>query len=414
MTRELDAKASDPRALGLMQGFPPQPDKIVRVRDGTNRLFPQTRWAFSHQRELGPTALVWRGTSPSYALPHALRDDLDGVTFETLDGVRMTRGQSLDANFTDGMLVMHRGKVVYERYFGALEPHIPHIAFSVTKSFVGVLAAMLAHEGELDVQRPTIDYVPELAGTAFADATVRQVMDMTTDVQYSENYTDPNAEAWAYGVVVGVRPRPANYAGPATIYDFMRTLKKSGEHGAAFAYKTCNTEVLGWIVQRVAAQPLAKLLSERIWQRLGVEENADLIVDGIGAAQCGSGLNITLRDLARFGEMMRCGGAFNGHQIVPAAVVADISGGADPALFAKAGYVTLPGWSYRSQWWVTHNHLGAYSARGIYGQAIYIAPRADVVIVRYASHPTAANGNGPLDRVSLPAYLAIAEHLRRT
>ena len=140
---------------------------------------------------------------------------------------------------------------------------------------------------------------------------------------------------------------------------------------------------------------------------------AYLLVDPIGMAIGGAALNTTLRDLARFGEMMRQGGAFNGQQIVPAAVVADIAGGADRDHFAKAGYVTLPGWSYRSQWWVSHNRFGAYSARGIHGQACYVAPGAEMVIARYASHPTAANGNGPLDRVSLPAYEALGEHLNR-
>ncbi|PZQ55982.1 MAG: 6-aminohexanoate hydrolase, partial [Phenylobacterium zucineum] len=137
-----------------------------------------------------------------------------------------------------------------------------------------------------------------------------------------------------------------------------------------------------------------------------------VMVDSTGFALCGAGLNVTTRDLARFGEMMRLGGAFNGQQIVPQAVVADIAGGARQADFAKAGYATLPGWSYRNQWWVSHDEFGAYSARGIHGQVCYVAPGAGTVIARFASHPTAANGNGPLDRVSLPAYSALAAHLR--
>jgi CubicO group peptidase (beta-lactamase class C family) len=123
-------------------------------------------------------------------------------------------------------------------------------------------------------------------------------------------------------------------------------------------------------------------------------------------------LSLSLRDLARFAEMMRQGGAFNGHQIVAEAVVADIARGADRDHFAKSGIETLKGWSYRHQWWVSHNNLGAYSARGIHGQAAWIAPVADLVIARFASHPTAANGNGPLDLVSLPAYAALAAHLK--
>jgi CubicO group peptidase (beta-lactamase class C family) len=111
--------------------------------------------------------------------------------------------------------------------------------------------------------------------------------------------------------------------------------------------------------------------------------------------------------------MMRNRGMFNGQQIVPAAVVDDIAGGARTEDFAKAGYTTMPGWSYRSQWWVSHNDLGAYTARGIHGQVCWIAPKAEVVIARFASHPVAANGNSVLDKVSLPAYAAVATHLMR-
>ncbi len=414
MSERLDAVASDPKARGVMQGFPPAPDRRLRIADGTSRGFPNHRWSFSHQRELGPSAVVRRGQGPAAALPYALRDDLDAVAFTTQDGEAMTWGRSVDVNFTDGLTVLHRGQVVYETYRGALEPHIPHLAMSVTKSFVGLLAATLVHEGVLDPAATVVTWLPEMAGTAYADATLRQVMDMTIGVRYSEAYTDPNAEVRYYGVAAGLSRPPPDYSGPDNVVDFLRTLAKEGEHGQAFAYKTCNTEVLTWIVQRVTGRALADQISERIWQRLGAEEDAYLMVDSIGMAVGGAALNTTLRDLARFGEMMRQGGAFNGQQIVPAAVVADIAGGADRGDFAKAGYVTLPGWSYRSQWWVSHNRYGAYTARGIHGQVCYVAPGAEMVIARYASHPTAANGNGPLDRVSLPAYEAMAAHLQTT
>ena len=411
MSTKTTAAESDPKTLGVMKGFPPSAERIVRLDDRSSWTFPGTRWSFSHQRELTPSVNIPRGRTAVRDFPAAPRDDLDAVSFTTQDGLPMTWAGSLDVACSDGIVVLHRGVIVYERYFGALEPYIPHLAMSVTKSFVGLMAATLAHEGRLDPNQPVGDYLPELKAGAYGDATVRQVLDMTVGVQYSETYTDPKAEIWAYTAACGISARPANYAGPESIFDFLRQLKKSGEHGEAFAYKTCNTEVLGWIVQRTTDTPLATLLSDRIWRRLGVEEDGYLLVDRTGAALCGAGLNVTLRDLARVGEMMRLGGAVDGQQIVPSAVVADIAAGADRDDFAKAGYVTLPGWSYRNQWWVSHDKFGAYSARGIHGQALWIAPGAEVVIARFASHPTAANGNGPLDRLSLPAYQAIAEHL---
>ncbi|MEQ1755640.1 MAG: serine hydrolase [Micropepsaceae bacterium] len=411
MTKMPDAASTDPKTLRLMQGFPPSPDRTVRFDNDSSWMFPNTRWSFSHQREIAATANVWRGSRPPSEFPRSPDSSIDRIPFTTLDGRSMTWEQSLAENYTDGIVILHKGKLIYEKYFGALEAHIPHVAMSVTKSFTGLLAAMLQHEGQIDPARFVTHYLPEMKGTAYADATVHQVMDMTVGVKYSEVYTDPHAEIWAYAVAAAAKVAPKGYAGPDSIFDFLRTLKKEGQHGEAFAYKTCNTEVLGWIVQRAAGTHLAELISQRLWQKLGAEENAYILVDRVGMPVSGGGLSLTLRDLARFAEMMRLGGACNGQQIVPEAVVADITRGADREHFAKAGLQTLPGWSYRHQWWISHNNLGAYSARGIHGQVAWIAPAADLVIARFASHPTAANANGPLDQVSMPAYVAVASHL---
>ena len=413
MTQPQDAAATDPKTLGLMQGFPPAPDKTLRLTEGSSRRFPNSRWILSHQRETGPTTNVRRGPGAARLLERAERDDLDAVPLTDMNGRTLTWGQSLAENYTDGIVVLHRGKIIQERYFGALEPHLTHLAFSVTKSFVGLMAAMMVHDGRLDPKAVASVYVPELAGTAFADATLRQIMDMTVGVKYSEVYTDPTAEVWAYSRAAGLSPLKPDYDGPKTIFDFLKTLPKEGEHGQAFAYKTCNTEVLSWILQRVTGRSVATLISESIWQKIGAEEDGDLQVDSIGVAMAGGGLSTSLRDLARIGEMMRLDGAFNGQQIIPAAVVADIRKGADPAHFAKAGIATLPGWSYRNMWWVAHDRFGAFSARGIHGQALWVAPAAELVIARYASHPVAGNGNSILDQVSLPAYHALADHLMR-
>lgn len=416
MAADWNAKTSDPEMRGLMKGFPPESGLIVRLDEVglSGNSFPNTRWSFSHQREMKATANIRRGAGPAYVFPKQLRDDIDAITFTTQEGQKLSWAQSLDEMFTDGIVVLHRGAIVYETFRGALKPHLPHIAFSVTKSFVGLIAAMLAHEGALDPDALVTRYVPDLAGTAYGDATVHNVMDMTIGVQYSENYTDPNAEVRTYGIAAGYSPQPPGYTGPDTIFSFLRTLKKHGEHGQAFAYKTCNTEVLSWIIQRITDTPTPQLISERIWQKLGAEEDAFVIVDRIGTAACGGGMNLCLRDLARFGEMLRLGGTFNGHAIAPEAVVADIAIGGNREHFAKAGYTTVPGWSYRNQFWVSHDKFGAYTARGIHGQVCWIAPKAELVIARFASHPVAANGNSILDKVSLPVYAALAEHLMRS
>ncbi len=405
-----DAVASDPVTLGWMVGSPPPADKVVRFADGSAYRFPQTRWSFSNFRQLVPTKAVPRGAALPSALPRAERDDLDAVSFTPLGGSQpMTWAQSLGANYTDGIVVLHRGRVVYERYFGVLKPETPHIAMSVTKSFFGTIGAMLIAEGRLDENAKVGQLVPELAATAFGDATVRQLLDMTTGLKYSENYADPNAEIWAHVRAGSVLPRPPGYQGPGSFYEFLQTVQKEGEHGQAFAYKTVNTDALGWVIRRATGKSIGENLSERIWSRLGAEQDAYFTIDTLGNEFAGGGLNAALRDMARVGEMMRNDGRFNGQQIVPKAVVDDIRRGGDKAQFARAGYALLPGWSYRNMWWVSHNEHGAFSARGIHGQAIYVDPKAEMVIARFASHPLAANAN--LDPTSLPAFHALAKHL---
>jgi len=408
-----DPAATSVEALGWMKGFPPSADKLITFDNPAGGVFPRTRWSFSHVRETVPTANVWRGSGAPSPLPAAPRGDIEAVTFKPLGSEEtVTFAQMIPRTYTDGILVLHRGRVAYEKYFGALTPERPHIAMSVTKSFVGTLAAILADEGKLDPSAPVTRYLPELKDTAYGDATVRQVMDMTIGVHYSENYADPKAEIWDYARAGGMLAQGPNYTGPKSFYEFLGTLQKEGAHDAAFAYKTVNAEVLAWILRRASNQPLADLLSEKIWRPIGAEQDAYFMVDRIGTESGGGGLNTVLRDLARFGETMRNGGrAPNGQQAIPKAAVEDIARGGDTAKFAKAGYALLPGWSYRNMWWVTHNPHGAYMARGIHGQSIYVDPKAEMVIVRYAAHPVAASaGNDPL---TLPAFQAVAEALMR-
>jgi CubicO group peptidase (beta-lactamase class C family) len=346
------------------------------------------------------------------ALPRAERSDIDGVTFLPIGGsAPMTWAASLAANYTDGIVVLHKGRIVYERYFGALKPEGEHIAFSVTKSFVGTLATMLVVEGKIDPAKTVAFYLPELKDSGFGDATVRQVMDMTTGLDFSEKYGDPNSSFAGYVAAIGAGPRPAGYAGPNGDYAYLATVKKAGAHGEGFTYRTVNTDVLGWIVSRVGGKPFTEQLAERIWAPMGAEADGYFQVDPVGTPFAGGGFNMRLRDLARFGELMRLGGRMNGKQIIPEAAIADIVRGARKEDFASAGYATLPGWSYRNQWWVSHNAHGAYTARGIHGQAIYVDPKAEMVIARFASHPMAGNVN--FDPTSLPAYQALAEHLMR-
>ena len=399
-----DAIASDPVAMGWMQGFPPPPERQVLWRNADHWRFPKTRWAFSHFREMLPTVRVAGGNAAP--LPRAIDESLSGLTFTPLGSdTPMTLEQGLLGTYADGLLVVHKGQVILERWYGVTGPETRHIAFSVTKSFVGTIAASLVAEGRLDPGAPVSAYVPELAASGFGNATVGQVMDMTTAVAFSEEYTDPKSGIGAYSAAVGFVPPSADYDGPRDMWSFLAGVAANGDHGQAFTYRTCNTDVLNWIITRVTGKAFATNLSERFWQPLGLHD-ADVMVDSIGTPFAGGGLCLRLEDLARFGEMLRTGG----QGLVPAAAIAAIRRGGRPDQFDTPHYPSLPGWSYGSQWWHSHGPDGGFSARGIHGQALWIAPEADLVIARFGSHPVAGNaGNDP---ISIPMWQALGRALR--
>ena len=406
----LTAKESDPNKMAWMKGFPPKKDSIISAADRSFFSFPALRYSVCHMRQFLPTTVVQSAEKNWYSFKLAIAKEIDEITFTPWESnKKMTWQESLMQNYTDGIIVLHKGKIVYENYFGELKPNGLHAAMSVSKTFTGTLGALLIAEGIMDENKTASEYVSELKNTAFGDATIRQILDMTTALQYSEDYADPEAEVWAFSAAGNPFPKPDNYDGPQNYYEYLQTVKKQGNHGEAFGYKTINTDALGWIISRVTGKSIPRLLSERIWQPLGTRFDGYYQVDGAGIAFAGGGLSANLRDLAMFGEMIRGNGYFNGKQILPATVISDIRGGGNQKDFEKAGYKNLENWSYRNMWWVTHNDHGAFAARGVHGQTIYIDPKAEMVIVRFASHPIA--GNAANDPYSLPAYHALATYL---
>ena len=406
----LSAEESDPKKLGLMEGFPPPPGKLIMQPESDYFSFPKLRWTVCHIREMMPTEQVSRGIGSPIPLEYAIDDSIDSLRFTPLGGTEpMTWEESLSSNYTDGILILHKGRVVYEKYFGCLDEGSKHAAMSMTKSLTGLLAETLVAEGLLEETAKVSSIVPELENSAFGSATVRQVMDMTTALDYSEDYSDPKADIWIYSAAANPLPKPKNYTGPNGYFEYLQTVQKDGTHGESFNYKTINTDALGWIISRVTGKEVTEFLSERIWSKMSAEQDAYMTVDGKGTPFAGGGLSAGLRDLGRIGLLMLNDGVINGERLFPQKVVENIRTGGDRSAFAKAGYTTLKGGSYRSMWWVFHNKHGAFAARGVHGQTIYVDPFAEMVIVRFASFPEAKNAK--IDPTSLPAYQAVAEYL---
>jgi len=296
----------------------------------------------------------------------------------------------VELSYTDGILVLQHGKIIYQRYLNGMQPHTIHCWASGSKSMTGVLAALLAHEGLFDPEDQVTAYLPELKASGFAGATLRQVMDMTTAVRFLAEDADPVNESKSYAIALGWQAAPPGYSGPIGVCAALPTLLSGGAHGERFAYMTVNTDVLAWLIKRLLGKSLSEIMCERIWSRLGAERDAFWIVDPTAAETAGSGLLTTLPDMARFGQMLLQNGAYNGQRILPTEVVSDIARGGDPQAFAR-GPAAGPGnqgWSYRHQWWITHNPHGAYLALGYGGQILYIDPAVDMVIAKVSSYPT--------------------------
>ena len=387
-----------------MAGYPPAADKIVNFADGSYYSWPQMRWSFNHMEQLVPTKSVWRGPGASRELPD-VPHRFDGLNIELADRTTLSWADMLSTTHTDALAVMHRGALVYEEYFGASGPHVRHALMSCNKSMVGIIAECLINQGVLDDTALVPTIVPELVDTAWGDATVRQVLDMVIAMQFHEDYLDPASDVWKFMGSTGmVPPTPDS---PPTIADYLPTVGKEGEHGEAFAYREPNIFVLGWIVRRVAQSDLASLASDLVWQHIGAEHDWLYMVDAGGAETTAIA---TLRDFVRFGELICNQGRVDDRQILPPAVVASIVVGGDQDVFARAGFETLPDWSYRSQWWIRHiDGRTCPTARGAHGQLLYVDPANDLVIARFGSSPDAPSSLS--DHILLPTIDAICSEL---
>ena len=413
----LSAAESDPRVMGWMQGFPPPKDKLIMQPESDYFSFPKLRWSVCHIRQLLPTVEINRGLKNAIPLTYLPPAELaqtakaiNALTFTPLNSNKpLTWEQSLGVNYTDGMLIFHKGKVIYEWYSGCLEPDAKHAAMSMTKSLTGLLAEILIAEGKLDPNAPVTRYVPEVAKSAFGTATVREVMNMTTGLDYSEDYTDPNAGVWKYAAATSPLPKPAGYEGPNGYFEFLEQIKPEGKNGEGFHYKTPNADMVGWIVSRVSGKSVATLASERLWRRMGAEQDAYMTVDAIGTPFAGGGLSAGMRDMGRIGLLMLNKGVINGERLFPAAAVEAIRTGGDPKKFGNA-YPALAGGTYAGLWWIYPSNRTIIAARGVHGQTVYVDWDADMVLVRFASMPTASNGLN--DPTSLPAYRAVAGYLK--
>ena len=405
----LDARPRSAAELGLMQGCRPAPDRLVTLANWEDP--PFNRWSFQHVRELGPTAGIARAAGPVAELPRETRD-LDGLKFASHDGETATLAATLAATYTDAFLVLHRGRVVMEEYFNGMTPSTLHLLQSVTKSITATVAGIMIARGELDPAELVTTYVPELAGTSWEGARLRHVLDMRTGTRFSEDYDDLSAEIRRYEQVVGWRPQTDQQMA-GDLYSYITTLENVRPHGGPFEYRSIITDLLGWILETVSGKRYAELVSRELWQPLGAEHDADVIVDLHGNAVADGGISVTLRDLARFGQAYAAQGRCAGRQVIPEDWVADSWRGDEELRVAFATGpkpARYPGGMYHNNWWVPYPRQAVLLGSGIHGQALYIDLDAETVVAKLSSWPEALNLRYVDEH--LRAFRAVVEALR--
>ncbi len=364
---------------------------------------PQSTWAFRNLRALMPCADIPNAPDGMRPLPeHAV--SLDAFQLRTRDGGTLDLDQFLRATCTDGFVVLHDGHVVCERYDGGLTPHTPHILMSATKSVVGLVAGVLAGNGGLDVDATVGTIAPDLAATAFGDATLRQLLDMRTGVGIDGAALD------AYRAASGWEPTLPGDT-PSDIATFFRQgTAAHGAHGGPFRYVSANTDLLGLLIERVAGRSFAALASELLWKPMGAEDSAFITVDSLGAPRCTGGFCATARDLARVGQLVADDGRCGTRDVVPASWLEDIRQHADRAAWDQgefaSGFAGLP-MHYRSGWYAIDGAVQMLFAMGIHGQHLFVDRANRLVVAKLSSQAL------PIDPVAMQLTLRAVQEIRR-
>lgn len=347
------------------------------------RSAPHNRWAFHHVREIVPSA------------------DIPNERLRVRELAVQPAGLELDGFFeqtdTDGLAIVHRGRLVFERYANGMTPLSPHILMSVSKSMLGLLVGML----DLAPERLVTDFLPELAATAYRGASLRHLLDMRVGIAFNEDYLATSGPIVEYRMATGWNPLAAGEP-PSDLHSFYSKLVQSdGAHGGPMHYVSPNSDLLGWIVERATGRRYAELMSELLWKPAGAGYSAYITVDRLGAPRCAGGMCVTLRDLARIGQWTI--------ETRPD-FLEDIRSKGDPRAWSQgdmAPYFPALPMRYRNQWYMLEGEAPLYFGYGIHGQFLFVDPRSALVIAKLSSQAA------PMDAARIGLALRGVSEIRK-
>jgi CubicO group peptidase (beta-lactamase class C family) len=262
----------------------------------------------------------------------------------------------------------------------------------MTKSVVGIIAAILENRGTVELSKAVSFYVPELVGSGYGEETLRRLMDMRDGTNYTETYADINSTVQVSDCSAGFyggKACPKTY--PGTVYEVLESVGRDESTANLFNYKSGNTDAVAWALEVASGEKLSTLINENLWEAMGAEHNASITVDKGGFEYANGGMSATLRDMGRFGQLILENGVLRDNQIIPTKHISDIREHVEEPEWIKGD--GADGFFYRSFFWGSGGDNNDFMAAGIHGQRVYVSPDSNMVIVLFSSWPT-AGGNG--------------------
>ena len=392
----------------LMSGFPSAEPDLVTLANW--RTAPFNKWAFQHVREIVPSADIPNAPGDLWKL-ESEPQDLSSFRFEH-GGKPYGIDQFVDETDSDGLVILHRGKVILERYGNGMTSDTPHILMSVSKSLTAIVAGILIERGKLDPEQQVVSFIPELEDSVYSNATVRHVLDMRVGIDFDEDYLATSGPIVEYRKSTNWNPLGPGER-PSDLRTFLAGLRqRSGPDGGPFHYVSTNTDLLGWILERASGIRFADLLSTLLWKPMGAQCSAYVTVDRFGAPRCAGGICTTTMDLARVGQLIVQDGRRGDRPIIPAGWIEDVLRAGDPTAWAAGDLISYFGnrpMHYRSKCYVLRDRNMALGL-GVYGQNIFVDKANELVIVKVSSQPPPLDKN--LIELTLKFAEAMSDHFR--
>ena len=306
---------------------------------------------------------------------------------------------------TTGLIVIKDDTILFEKYYNGNTGNSKAISWSVAKSFVSALFGIAVAEGKIkDINQSVNEYVPSLAASGYNGVRIKDVLQMSSGIKFNEDYGDFYSDINRMG---------RSFALNTPLEDFIVSLKQERAPGKFNHYVSMDTQVLGMIISAATGKNLSEYAEEKLWKPIGMESDALWMIDSAGMEAAFGGLNVVLRDYARFGRLYLNNGKWGGRQIVPESwVKASVTPDAPHLIPGKReGSNGVLGYGY--QWWIPEKPQGDYLAIGIYGQAIYINPAENIVIARTSAYADYNKDGDGMEIESIEAFRAIAKNISK-